>query len=115
MIEKRKFLRIDISVRVDWRKNYNASDLSIESVDKTKNISAGGICLVANEKLKKGDRLNIGMELPSKKIVNIVGKIVWVNEYEIFGKELEKIYDMGIEFTEIPNEEREEINKFVVA
>jgi c-di-GMP-binding flagellar brake protein YcgR len=115
MKERREFVRLDMNVKVDWKQIYEASDITIEASDKTKNISAGGICLVVYEKLKKGDKLNIDMELPSRKIINARGKIVWINEYEIFGRELEKVYDMGVEFTQIRNEEREEINKFVFA
>jgi len=115
MKERREFVRLDMNVKVDWRQIFEAPEIRIETTDKTKNISAGGICLVVNEKLKKGDKLNIDMELPSRKIINARGKIVWINEYEIMGRELQRVYDMGIEFTEIRNEERDEINKFVFA
>ena len=69
--------------------------------------------MVMSEKLKIGDKLEIGMELPSKKI-NAKGRVVWISKSEISGRLYGKMYYVGIEFTEIRDEDREEINKFVL-
>ena len=115
MEEKREFARLDLNVKVDWKKISETSEPKQEYSDKTKNISAGGLCLVVYEKLNVGEKLQIEMELPSKKVINAEGKVVWISEYEILGREEEKIYDIGVEFMKISKEEREEINKFVFA
>lgn len=115
MEEKREFVRLDMNVKVDWKRIGETSGPTAEFTNETKNISAGGICLVVNEKLGAGEELQIGMELPSGKIIDVKGRVVWISEYEIFGREHEKIYDVGIEFMNISKKEREEINEFVLA
>jgi c-di-GMP-binding flagellar brake protein YcgR len=115
MEEKREFVRLDLNVKVDWKRIGETSGPTAEFTNETKNISAGGICLVVNEKLGAGEELQIGMELPSGKIIDVKGRVVWISEYEIFGREHEKIYDVGIEFMNISKKEREEINEFVLA
>jgi c-di-GMP-binding flagellar brake protein YcgR len=114
MKEKREYVRLDLNVRVDWKKISETSDPAEEFTDKTKNISVGGLCLIVNEKLNVGDSLQIALELPSKKIIDMEGRVMWINEYEIFGKEEEQFYDVGIEFMNISKDEREEIKEFVL-
>jgi Tfp pilus assembly protein PilZ len=66
------------------------------------------------EELQIGNKLRIRMELPSRKIINAQGKVVWINESQIDSREEKKTYDMGIEFIAIRDEDREEINKLVL-
>ena len=115
MKEKREFVRLNLNVKVDWKKISETPEAKQEFSHKTKNISVGGICLVANEKVNIGETLQINMELPSEKVINAIGKVVWISEYEILDREEETIYDIGIEFVEINKKEREEINKFMFA
>lgn len=113
MEEKREFIRQDLNVKVDLKKIIETSIVLGEFSDVSKNISAGGLCLVVSEKLKIGDKLQIGMELPSKKI-NAKGRVIWISELEINGRGYEEVYNLGVEFTEICDEDREEINKLVL-
>jgi len=115
MGEKRKYLRLDLNVRVNWKKIDDTADVVGEFPDTTRNISAGGFCLNMNEQLQIGDRLQIRMELPSKKFISAQGRVVWIREFEIDRRTDKKTYDTGIEFTEIGNEDREEINTFVLS
>ncbi|NIM90680.1 MAG: hypothetical protein GTO17_06990 [Candidatus Aminicenantes bacterium] len=115
MEEKREFARLDLNVRVDWKRITETPAPEQEFSDKTKNISAGGICLVVYEKMEVGEKMQIEMELPSKKVIKAEGKVVWVSEYEISGREEETVYDIGVEFVKISQEERDEINQFVFA
>ena len=115
MKENREFARLDLNVKVDWKKINETTKPKQEFSDKTKNISAGGLCLVVYEKLNIGEKVQIEMELPSKEVINAEGKVVWISEYEISGREEETIYDIGVEFVKISQKERDEINKFVFA
>lgn len=56
----------------------------------TKNISASGIFIAANEKLKVGQLLNLNLPLKKGKMVSAVGQIVWTNDE-----------GFGLKFTEI--------------
>ena len=112
---EREFVRLKLNVRVDWKKIIETSDVVGKFPDTTRDISAGGLCLNMDEELIIGDRLQIRMELPSKKIINAQGKVVWVREFGIDSRGEKKTYDTGIEFTAITDEDKEEINKFVLS
>lgn len=112
---KREFIRLKLNVRVDWKKILETTDVVGKFPDTTRDISAGGLCLNMDEELLIGDRLQIKMELPSKKVINAQGRVVWVKEFGIDSRGEKKTYDTGIEFTAIRDEDREEINKFVTS
>jgi len=114
MGKKRDFVRLNLNVRVDWKKIIETSDFVGEFPDATRNISAGGLCLSMDERLQIGDKLQLRMKLPSEKIINAQGRVVWIREFEINSREYKKTFDTGIEFTEIRDEDREKINKFVL-
>jgi c-di-GMP-binding flagellar brake protein YcgR len=113
MSEKRKYPRLDINVKVNWKKTAEPKPEDAESRDITRNISAGGICLMVYEKLDVGDCLSLDLELPSGKELHLVGRVVWTKEFEIIGKKESKRYDIGLEFLDIKAGEREEIKNFV--
>ena len=56
----------------------------------TKNISASGVFIAANDKLEVGQLLNLNLPLKKGKMVRTVGQIVWVNDE-----------GFGLKFTEI--------------
>ena len=70
---RRPFIR---SLRFGTQKKvYNGS---------TKNISASGVFIVTNEKLKIGQTLKLNLPLKKGKMVGAIGQIVWAND-EGFG------------------------------
>ncbi len=56
----------------------------------TKNISASGIFIATNEKLKVGQLLQLNLPLKKGEMVGTVGQIVWIND-EGFGLKFIKI------------------------
>jgi c-di-GMP-binding flagellar brake protein YcgR len=114
MKEKREYVRLDLNLRVDWKKIMETSDIIAEFPDVTSNISTGGLCLIMDDRIKIGDKLQVRIELPSKKIINAQGRVTWISEYEITGRANKKMYYTGIEFTEIYDVYLEELNKFVL-
>jgi len=115
MGEKRKFARLNLNVRVDWRKTDETVDVLGKFLDATRNISAGGLCLSLGEELQVGDKLYLKMELPSKQIISAKGQVVWVSQFEVDDRGYKKMYNTGIKFIEIRDEDRQEINEFVLA
>lgn len=83
--------------------------------DITKNISEGGICLIVYDKVDIGHTLRLKIELPTKKVVESKGKVVWVKEFEIIGKSNEKRYDIGVEFSEVNPQDRDEMKNFILS
>ena len=102
-------------MRVDWKRIIETSEFVGEFPDATRNISAGGLCLSMGERLQIGDKLQLRMKLPSEKIINAQGRVVWIREFEIDNRGYKKTFDTGIEFTEISDKDREEINRFVLS
>ncbi|MFH1692286.1 MAG: PilZ domain-containing protein [Candidatus Omnitrophota bacterium] len=83
--ERRKYPRLSINIKVNWDID-EVCDLSQSCrSDITKNISEGGICLIVYDKVDIGHTLRLKIELPTKKVVESKGKVVWVKEFEIIG------------------------------
>ena len=59
----------------------------------TKNISASGVFIAANEKLEVGQLLKLNLPLKKGKMVRTVGQIIWINDE-----------GFGLKFIEIKNE-----------
>ncbi len=116
MEEKRRFPRFEIAVGVRWAGIFPDTRLGkVEEADMTKNISEGGICLIVEDKLVVGDRLQLKIELPGGKVVNAVGRTVWRDSVDVsLGKD-KKSHRVGIEFLNIPSQHREEIKGIVLS
>ncbi len=110
MDERRKFPRLAIDVNVSWKKVDNESAVA---QDVTKNISEGGVCMMVYEPLRKGDAIELDFELPTSKVIHARGRVAWTDEFEIIGDKVREKYDVGVEFTDISEIDREEIKKFV--
>lgn len=109
--EKRKFPRLPINVGI----KYEITDPKAAETKSTqsKNISVGGICIIALEKMPVGSTLNLNFFLPDdKKIIKAKGKIAWSKEFSI-GSDNNKAYDLGIEFIQIAKSDRKRIDKYV--
>jgi len=113
MPEKRKFVRLNIKILAKWKKITGTPDTKLNNLDIIRNISRGGICLNMHKKLKIGDKLLLEIKLPTKKIIKAKGKVVWIKDMGILDLEREEEYEVGVEFSEMCNEDRQEINKFL--
>ena len=58
----------------------------------TKNISASGVFIAANEKLEVGQSIHLNLPLKKGKMVRAIGQVVWMNE-EGFGLKFTEIKD----------------------
>ena len=108
--EKRKFVRLSALVDVIYNKRAaTASEMSL-----TRNISQGGICLIAYDELNEQDVLDLKLYLPEDNTpIQAIGKVVWVKEFIIGSIEEGKRYDVGIEFMDIREEDVNRVNKYV--
>jgi c-di-GMP-binding flagellar brake protein YcgR len=101
--EKRRYKRRFISLNVEY--DISSDQRWLES--QTKDIGAGGICLITTSPILVGKEVDIKFHIPDEqKPVKVVGRIVW-NE----GKE-GSFYN-GIQFIRINDSDRELIGKFV--
>jgi len=110
MLDKRNFPRLVASVGVEYTLLKDASD---KKKTYTKNISAGGICLIVYEKIEPGSILAWKLRLPDvKRAIEAQGKVVWMSHF-IIGSDQRDRYDLGIEFTEIAESARQKIFQYV--
>ncbi len=96
--DKRKYPRIhfDSFVVVDMQMH-----------GKTKNLSAGGMCIVIPIKLDKGTMLHINFSLPGEKNVNLFGNVAWIKS------DGNSKYECGIEFIDFADHNRRIIREYV--
>jgi len=112
-IERRKYPRLNFNVEVAYKK-IGRQD-AVQTSAHSKNIGAGGICIVFLEKMEVGDHLSLRFSLPddNEDVLTAKGVVVWVEEYSVGGLSTSTAYDSGIEFTDISDEDKDKINKFV--
>lgn len=109
--ERRKFVRLNILADVLYTKKALSEQ---EKVSLTKNISGGGICLIAYDDLHESDILDLQIYLPEDKApITALGRVAWVNEFVVGDTSVGKRLDVGIEFIEIKENERVKIDKYV--
>lgn len=110
LTEKRRFPRLATSVDVEY-KILKDKTLSKETV--TKNIGAGGICLIAYEKVEVGSLLSLELRLPEgHSAIEAKGRVVWSSYFTIEGDRRDR-YDLGIEFTQLSESDRQKLSQYV--
>ena len=97
--EKRTFPRIPLDVKINSDKYGFAT---------TKDISEGGICLIADQLFEKGAMMRLNFLLPDggSEIVAL-GKVRWSR------KASEHLYENGVSFWHIEDEDRKKLNSFL--
>jgi len=109
--EKRRFVRLNALVDVIYNR---VSLAETEKLSLSKNISKGGICLIAYERLEVSDLLKLDIHLPGEaESVNARGRVAWVKEFVIGDIPNNKRYDVGIEFVKINAEDLRKIDKYI--
>jgi hypothetical protein len=97
-VEKRKSPRIkfDSFVVVDMQMH-----------GKTRNLSAGGMCIVIPIFIEKGTMFHINFSLPGDKNVNLFGNVAWIRN------DGGSKYECGIEFIDFADHNRKIIREYV--
>ncbi len=111
--DKRKFPRLSFNVDVKYEVIRGRSPKAKES--QSKNISAGGLCVMILEKVRVGTLLNLEFSLPDSDTTIIAkGKVMWVEKISIYAAESHVSYDCGVAFVDIPPGDREKISHHVM-
>ncbi len=105
MKERRRYVRIDLCIEVEYKV---LSEERAPGGTKSKNISEGGMCFLARDKIKKGALLALKFHLPDRKrsVIDCKGRVIWQS------KEGEG-YLTGIEFIDLDTNSRLLIKTFV--
>ena len=84
-----------------------------ETSSLTENVSAKGICIFISKVIKLNTLLSLKIYLPDGKgAVKAKGKVVWIRESPFLRVAGSKHHDVGIEFVEIDENDRERINEY---
>jgi Tfp pilus assembly protein PilZ len=92
--ESRKHLRVDAKVTVSY-------------MGPTKNLSAGGMCVVVENPLAVGSEAQLDFTLPdSGTPISCIGRVVWADRAR-------SKCELGLVFLDLPDEARARIEEFV--
>ena len=110
--ERRKFPRITVELIVRY-KILSPAEQQFEGT--TKNISGGGVCLVAREQYTSGTVMAMEIKFPHSINPAVVkGRVVWSKESGLGPSPAGRPrFDNGIEFEEISDSDRQQIIKQV--
>ncbi|MCQ9208342.1 MAG: PilZ domain-containing protein [Omnitrophica bacterium] len=106
--ERRKFPRITLELIV----RYKVLKIPEQQIDaQTKNISAGGVCLVAREQMQTGTEVALEIKFPgSNKPIVATGRVAWSRESTLgLSPAGHQRFDNGVEFMEISDDDRDRI------
>ncbi len=108
MKENRKFIRFVISLKVNYITQKNPK---IEKTGITRDVSAGGIQLLTDEKLETGSKIQFKIHIPEAlNPAHLSGVVLWSREVPEGGK---MSYAAGIEFADIEEDNKNTFLKFL--
>lgn len=103
MEDRRKHKRYKRALNVKY--TCAKGPLIVESTSKSKDISAGGICLPLDDALKVSDRVRLAITLPWRRNpLDAIAKVVWASP-RLIASNLTIQRDCGLEFawTSVPD------------
>lgn len=113
-VQQRSFVRLDVLLPVDMQviektgQAMEASDAPVIKVT-TKNISAGGACLITRMPLRHGAALKLRLELPGEKDLEFSAEVMRVDKVV----NDQDLYWIGVEFLEVSETQRKKIIQFI--
>lgn len=112
MEERRKFVRLDTRLDVD----YVVLPSGTVKRALTKDVGGGGICLFLDRVAHPGTQLQVAIRLPGREQpVHFTGEVVWCEPYEVIGKEQrQRAIEAGVQFVEISPLDREAVMQHVI-
>jgi len=103
---RRNAIRVQRKIQVQFKKESDWFFLSRSG--ETEDISASGLCLVSDEPLEPGDRLDLKIDLPGgESPINVSGNICWVNRNSDRTR-------AGIKFNELEDGDQKRIRQYVI-
>lgn len=108
MREKRYFIRFNISLKVAYTVR---KEIKLEKPGLSKDVSAGGMQLLTNEKLDEGDKVDLKIFIPGGlNPVHIKSLVVWSKEITPYNG---YTYSAGINFEKIEEDNKNTFLKFL--
>lgn len=107
---RRKYPRVDVEIQT----TVGGGEEPINLRTQTRDVSAGGICVILDTFLEAPTPVSIVLELPDRQPpLDTVGRVAWcVRERKLIGGKRHPTYDTGISFTDLNTEQRERLIRF---
>jgi len=103
---RRKYPRADLEVDVKLRAGREQKEIQV----RTRNISAGGVCVMLAEMLPVGTQLRMVLELPDTgSALDAVGEVVWSLRQHKLLKRKTDVFETGIKFVDLDNRDRDRL------
>jgi c-di-GMP-binding flagellar brake protein YcgR len=106
---KRKYPRAGLVVEADVRYGDVQEGLRV----RTKNIGAGGVCLLLPDLVTVGTLVTLTIYLPGdQRSVAVEGEVVWAMQQRKLLKKKSTAFETGIRFTNVEPAERDRMIRF---
>ena len=110
MIEKRRFVRVDVPIRVQYRGEGKKLGKG-EAISK--NIGGMGICVHVSRRFLAGSLLNLTLRIPGTfEDINAEAKVIWIGKSAKDGG-FPTGYEAGLRFTSISKIAKASIINFI--
>ena len=107
MDEKRRNPRVDFRIPIQYRNLRSEVENVLTALNK--NLGKGGVCFISNEFLSLASRLVLEISLPNlARPIKVISKVAWVRKMPLSDQ-----YQIGSQFLEMTNEDREQVQKYV--
>ncbi|MDO8602694.1 MAG: PilZ domain-containing protein [Candidatus Omnitrophota bacterium] len=108
MEENRKFVRIEWPVIIKYK---TIEEPHIQDHIVSKDISEGGARFIVYERLMKGTRLDIQLEVPFDSLpIFAKGEVAWIKKA---GDEDSKAFEIGVVFTNVDSKEQKRLKMYI--
>ena len=109
--ERRKFARLKTSVDVKYTVIGNPGEIEVFSKD----ISAGGLCIVLIEELVADTPLQLEILVPDiKDAIRALARVVWQRKCKEQEAEGKTLFETGVEFTGLSDFDRFNLNRYIL-
>lgn len=111
MIEKRRFVRVDVPIRIRYQIE-GKKDSRAEGISK--NIGGMGICVHLSRELSIGSLLKLTLAIPGvPEPVETKARVVWIDKAESVLSDFRGDFEAGLRFTSISRVGRAAIVNFI--
>lgn len=108
--ERRKYVRLQASVEVKYEIIGKPGEIKVFSKD----ISAGGLCIVTKENLSPDTPLQLEIVFPDlKDPIRALARVIWQRRVNPQEGQAQAYFETGIEFTGISDFDRFNINRYI--
>ena len=113
-LNKRQFPRVKYPCLIVIRNGNDDDDKNNTVLTHTDNVGVGGVCVALKRAVKMFSVIEIELDLLDLgDHIRCKGKVVWNVESEESGKTVSRLYDLGIEFVDIKDEDQQRLRKVI--